>query len=42
MVGQVQNYVDMVENEREKRLRGYTEGISALKGYGRGIASAAS
>lgn len=41
MVGQVQNYVDMVENEREKRLRGYTEGISTLKGYrGRGIASA--
>jgi ribosomal protein S18 acetylase RimI-like enzyme len=40
-VGQVENYVDSVENEKLGRLRGYTEGISVLKAYrGKGIARA--
>lgn len=40
-VGQVENYVDSVENEKLGRLRGYTEGISVLKAYrGKGIAGA--
>lgn len=39
-VGQVQNFVDMLDNEKNSRLRGYTEGISVLKPYRRqGIAS---
>lgn len=39
-VGQVQNFVDMLDNEKSRRLRGYTEGISVLKPYRKqGIAS---
>ncbi len=39
-VGQVQNFVDMLNNEKSGGLRGYTEGISVLKPYRRqGIAS---
>ncbi|HNW95269.1 MAG TPA: GNAT family N-acetyltransferase [Anaerolineaceae bacterium] len=40
-VGQVENYIDALENEKLGRLRGYTEGISVLKAYrGKGIARA--
>ncbi|MEL7646124.1 MAG: GNAT family N-acetyltransferase [Anaerolineaceae bacterium] len=40
-VGQVENYIDALENEKLGRLRGYTEGISVLKDYrGKGIARA--
>jgi len=40
-VGQVENFIDSVENEKLGRLRGYTEGISVLKPYrGKGIARA--
>lgn len=39
-VGQVQNFIDMLDNEKNNRLRGYTEGISVLKPYRRqGIAA---
>ncbi len=41
VVGSVQNYISLAENELEGRHRGYTEGISVLREYrGRGIASA--
>jgi len=41
VVGSVQNYVSMEENELENRRRGYTEGISVRREWrGRGIASA--
>jgi len=40
-IGQVENHIDSVENEKLGRLRGYTEGISVLKPYrGKGIARA--
>lgn len=40
VVGSVQNYISLAENELEGRYRGYTEGISVLREYrGRGIAS---
>lgn len=41
VVGSVQNYISLAENELEGRYRGYTEGISVLREYrGRGVASA--
>ncbi len=41
VVGSVQNYISLAENELEGRHRGYTEAISVLREYrGRGIASA--
>lgn len=40
-VGQVNNFIDMLENENTGKLRGYTEGISVLKPYrGKGLARA--
>ena len=40
-VGQVNNFIDMLENEKTGKLRGYTEGISVLKPYrGKGLARA--
>lgn len=41
VVGSVQNYISLEENELENRRRGYTEGISVRRDWrGRGIASA--
>lgn len=41
VVGSVQNYISLEENELENRRRGYTEGISVRREWrGRGIASA--
>ncbi len=41
IVGQVQNFIDSIENEANHRFRGYTEAISVLKPWrGRGIARA--
>jgi ribosomal protein S18 acetylase RimI-like enzyme len=41
VVGSVQNYLSLEENELEKRQRGYTEAISVRREWrGRGIASA--
>ncbi len=41
VVGSVQNYISLEENELERRHRGYTESISVLREWrGRGIASA--
>jgi mycothiol synthase len=41
VVGSVQNYISLAENELENRRRGYTEGISVRREWrGRGIASA--
>ena len=41
VVGSVQNYLSLEENELENRQRGYTEGISVRREWrGRGIASA--
>lgn len=40
-VGQVDNFIDVLENEKTGKLRGYTEGISVLKPYrGKGLARA--
>lgn len=39
VVGSVQNYISLEENEREGRLRGYTEAISVRREWrGRGVA----
>jgi ribosomal protein S18 acetylase RimI-like enzyme len=41
VVGSVQNYISLQENELEDRRRGYTEGISVRREWrGRGVASA--
>ncbi|MEL7625418.1 MAG: GNAT family N-acetyltransferase [Anaerolineaceae bacterium] len=41
VVGSVQNYISLEENELENRRRGYTEGISVRREWrGRGVASA--
>jgi ribosomal protein S18 acetylase RimI-like enzyme len=41
VVGSVQNYVSLEENELEGHMRGYTEGISVRREWrGRGVASA--
>ena len=41
VVGQVQNFIDTLENQDYKRQRGYTEGISVRRPWrGRGVAKA--
>jgi ribosomal protein S18 acetylase RimI-like enzyme len=41
VAGSVMNFIDLIENDQQKRHRGYTEGISVRRPYrGKGLASA--